>query len=75
MSGWIGWLAVAKGLVDHLNRWDKFSLDVCERPDAHPGIVDTGETNGWIYAHKEELAKLGVEVRWNVDKMMYEVLK
>ena len=62
----------AKVMLDKLNSWDSDELNVAECPQDHPGRVVSGETNGWILAHKEELQKLGVRVRWNCGKKMYE---
>jgi hypothetical protein len=71
------WPKDAEGLVAHLNEWNKDELDVYERPDAYreQGRVASGETAGWVTAHREELSKLGVVVKWNPQKQLYEIVK
>ncbi|MCP4544014.1 MAG: hypothetical protein GY832_43430 [Chloroflexi bacterium] len=60
--------------IDRLNNWNSEALDIVECPNLPPGFVDMGETGGWILMHKEELQKLGVSVRWNHAKMLYEIV-
>jgi hypothetical protein len=68
-----GWPKTPEGLLEHLNSWNKDTLDKCERPEVYPNYKDTGETRGWISEHKEEFAKMGVEIRWNAEEMRYEI--
>ncbi len=70
-----GWPKTPNGLLDHLNSWDRKVLDMCERPEAYPNYADSGETAGWILMHKEEFAKMGVEIRWNTEEMRYEIVR
>ena len=60
-------------ILDRLNAWNKDAIDVCERPAAHSNMVDSGETSAFINVEKQQLAALGVAVKWNPQKMMYEV--
>jgi hypothetical protein len=60
-------------ILDRLNAWNKDAIDVCERPAAHPNVVDSGETSAFINVEKQQLATLGVAVKWNPQKIMYEV--
>lgn len=71
----IGWPKETHRLVDHLNTWDKDELDAFERPQAYPGFVTSGETNGWVGEHKSQLNELGASVSWNKEKMKYELEK
>ena len=64
----------AQSLLDELNKWDSEALDIIECPNLHSGYGDLGETSGWIQMNKERLQKLGVSVRWNHEKMQYEVV-
>jgi len=55
-----------------LNEWDINELDLYERPQAYPkNYITSGETNGWIDTHKEELKELGAEVIWDGKKKRY----
>jgi len=60
-------------ILDRLNAWNKDAIDVCERPAAHTNMVDSGETSAFINVEKRQLATMGVAVKWNPQKMMYEV--
>jgi len=66
--------STAQASLNKLNSWDSEELDVAECPNLYPGRVVSGETNGWIFAHKEELRKLGVAVQWNCETKIYEVV-
>ena len=70
-----GWPTSIGGLMAHLNKWDKSELDAHERPEAYPNFKSSGETNGWVQAHKDQLAELNAEVIWNADKQRYELEK
>lgn len=66
--------AEAQPILDDLNRWcagQGDECDVAERRDAYPGRVASGETNGWISAHREQLAALGVTVVWDVGRRRF----
>ena len=58
-------------LLERLNSWDKGELDASERPRAQGGRISSGETNGWIVAHKSMLHAIGYEVRWVPAKRRY----
>lgn len=60
-------------LLEKLNGWDAEESDVIERPEAHPGRIAAGESNGFIDSHKDALAKLGVSVRWHADNKRYHI--
>ena len=64
----------AKQVLDMLNSWDLGELSIAECPKDYPGRVASGETNGWILSYKEQLRKLGIEVRWNCEKEKYEIV-
>jgi hypothetical protein len=64
----------AKAVLDKLNSWDTEELSVAECPNLYPGRVASGETMGWISAHKQELRKLGDAVQWNCEKKQYEIV-
>ncbi len=70
-----GWPNNIKDLIAHLNTWDKDELDVHERPDEYPNLVCSGETNGWIVVHKEQLKELGAEVIWDSKNKIYILKK
>ena len=62
-------------VLDELNRWcasQDGDCDVAMRPDAYPGHVAAGETNGWIESHRERLAKLGVAIAWEPGRFRFE---
>jgi hypothetical protein len=67
------WLAPkgTRALLEKLNGWDAEETDVIERPDAYPGRIAAGESNGFIDTHKGMLAKLGVTVRWDAENKRY----
>lgn len=71
----ITWPKEVQALVDHLNTWDNSELDAYERPQAYPGFATSGETNGWVREHKNQLKELGASVYWNKEKMKYELEK
>ena len=60
-------------LLDKLNGWDREECDRSERPEAHPGFVASGETNGFVGTYKGELMKAGVDVVWQPDWKLYVV--
>ena len=63
----------AVALLDRLNGWDRDECDVIERPQAHPGFVAAGESNGFVSDCKDRLHKAGVEVAWNPELKRYFV--
>ncbi len=69
------WLAPkgARALLEKLNGWDAEEAGVIERPDAYPGRIAAGESNGFIGTHKEALTKLGVTVRWDSRNQRYQI--
>jgi hypothetical protein len=57
----------AARVLEDLNDWCAHPNDDCDvamRPDAHPGHVAAGETNGWISSHRERLLQLGFATSW-----------
>ena len=40
-----------------------------------PDRVASGETGGWIIAHKRILKDLGVHIRWNCEHKAYEIVQ
>lgn|GEM_PF-3438765 len=70
-----GWPKDVKGLIEHLNKWDKEELDVHERPNAYPNRKPHGETNGWIVEHKRLLKELNAIIIWNSNNLQYELNK
>ena len=70
-----GWPKDADGLVAHLNDWHKDELIAYNEPERFPNFVTSGETNGWISAHEEQLAKLRVEINWDSDNSKYVIVK
>jgi hypothetical protein len=63
----------AERLLAELNSWPEDELDAYERPEEYPGFVSSGETGGWVLTHKELLKDEGVRVKWNAEKMQYEI--
>ena len=63
----------AQAILDDLNEWHTEELDILENPDKYPNRILSGETNGWVYAHKRELEELGYSIRWNNDKKLYKL--
>jgi len=64
----------AKMIFDRLNSWNKRECDLIERPETRPRNVKTsGESNAFVPMMKRQLAELGVKVKWNADKQLYEV--
>jgi hypothetical protein len=61
----------ARERLKSLNRWERDELDVAENPKKYPGRKPSGETNGWIATHKQELDKLGYEAVWKPDDRQY----
>lgn len=62
-------------LVEEMNAWCRHQGDDCamsEMPDAYPGRVAAGETNGWISDHRARLGKLGVTVVWDAGLAQFE---
>ncbi|HTP07988.1 MAG TPA: hypothetical protein VMP08_07040 [Anaerolineae bacterium] len=59
--------------LDRLNDWPTEELDVLECRDDHPERIASGETGGWVFSARERLQKLGVVVRWNCEKKVYEI--
>lgn len=71
----------AQSALDRLNAscadefW-KSEIDMIERPETRPkDYIISGEVNGFVLECKECLAKLGVHVKWNPSKQLYEVEK
>lgn len=62
-------------ILETLNSWDKEELDVLEHPDKYPGHIASGETNGFVTAHKLRLKELGFTAEWNPDKKLYVLAK
>lgn len=74
-DGNIGWPTDAAGLLDHLNDWFPDELEAYNEPENFPNRKPSGETGGWIHAHKEKLAELGVEVEWDRARKKYVFAK
>lgn len=71
----------AQSLLDRLNdscadeSWRR-EIDMIERPETRPwDYIISGEVNGFVSECKESLAKLGVHVKWNHSKQLYEMEK
>ncbi|UIR57533.1 hypothetical protein LZQ00_06860 [Sphingobacterium sp. SRCM116780] len=60
-------------LLQKLNSWSSENLDSYERPFAYPNYVSSGETDGWVTSHKNQLYQLGATVIWNEKKKLYEL--
>ena len=68
---------VRAGALDPLRKlagWDRGEVDVFERPAAHPGRAQTGESQGFITAQKDALRRLGVEVTWEAASARYRIV-
>jgi hypothetical protein len=65
------WPKDAAKLVQHLNEWNQSQLILYNEPERFPGRVASDETGPWIEAHKEKLAKLGVEIEWDRTQRKY----
>jgi len=59
--------------VDHLNNWHHDELVAYNESDKSPNFKTSGETNGWISTHEEELAKLDTKVRWDHAQQKYVI--
>tara|TARA_R110002072_G_C7910984_1_gene530355 strand:+ start:561 stop:1100 length:540 start_codon:yes stop_codon:yes gene_type:complete len=46
-----------------------------ERDGSRVRIRSSGEGGGWVWSRRERLEALGVEVRWNSRKALYEVAR
>ena len=68
-----GWPTDPQRLVAHLNRWDRNQLELVARPELHPHEVDSGETSGWVEAHKSRLRAMGVDVVWNAASRCFAI--
>ena len=67
---------VRAGALEPLHKlagWDRGEVDVFERPAAHPGRAQTGESQGFITTQKEALRRLGVEMAWDAAVGRYGV--
>lgn len=68
---------VRAGALEPLRKlagWDRGEVDVFERPAAHPGRAQTGETQGFITSQKEALRRLGVDVAWDAATGRYRIV-
>ena len=63
--------------LDELNSRESEALHELECSEQYPapGIGDLGHTSGWVSMYREDLAELGFTVRWNCEKMEYELYK
>ena len=69
-----GWPTDPHDLVDHLNDWHAEELLAYNEPERFPDQITSGETNGWISTHEEELRKLGVSVAWDKTDQKYRIV-
>ncbi len=69
----VGWPEDIDGLIKHLNNWDTEELAAYEQPNAYPKYKTSGETNGWIITHKKLLQAKGVSIKWNKERMLYQI--
>ena len=67
----LGWPKDPQKLVDHLNDWHADELLAYNEPERFPNRVTSGETNGWISSHEDELKKLGVTIGWDETDQKY----
>lgn len=71
---------VVQVLLDRLNAWDKSHVDVYEydyelyRQQINVGVVDE-DTEDYIRDCKGRLAMVGVKVKWNPEKKVYETVE
>lgn len=72
-------LADAKAELDKLNllcsdpSW-RSALELIERPELRPAnYADMGEATSMLEMRKGRLAALGIKVKWNSDKKIYDV--
>ena len=70
-----GWPKETQKLVDHLNDWDANELIAYNEPERFPNFKTSGETNGWISSHQEQLSNLGVEISWDKQMQKYVIAK
>ena len=68
-----GWPKEPQKLVDHLNDWHADELMAYNEPERFPNRKTSGETNGWISAHEDELNKLGVTIVWDKTQRKYKI--
>ena len=68
-----GWPTEPQELVDHLNDWHADELLAYNEPERFPDRVTSGETNGWISAHEEELKKIGILIEWDKTGQKYKI--
>ncbi|MEM6798757.1 MAG: hypothetical protein AAF589_04515 [Planctomycetota bacterium] len=69
-----GWPKDPQELVDHLNDWHADELLAYNEPERFSNRVMSGETNGWISAHEDELKKLGVMIAWDKTDQAYKIV-
>ena len=58
----VGWPKDPQKLVDHLNDWHADELLAYNEPERFPNRMTSGETNGWISVHEEQLKELNTEI-------------
>lgn len=63
----------AKKIFDRLNSWNKQECDWIERPETKPrNVMTSGESNAFVPMMKRQLMELGVKIKWNANKQLYE---
>ena len=70
-----GWPADPQKLVDHFNSWDIEELIAYNEPERFPNFKTSGETNGWIATHEEQLKKMKVDITWDRKQQKYVIEK
>jgi hypothetical protein len=70
----------AQAVLDGLNQkagdpaWQS-AIDMIERPETRPpNLKDSGEVTAFLSVKKQDLAKLGVRIRWNAKAKCYEAV-
>lgn len=66
----------AQAILDDMNAWCAAQGDECQvamSPEVDRARVASGETNGWIAAHREQLRAHGVEVVWDRRRFVSQI--
>jgi hypothetical protein len=69
------WPSEPNKLVEHLNSWHKDELDVYENPQKYPNRIASGETGGWVEAHRKILKEKHTKIKWDTENQKYIIVK